>query len=164
MPTSFAVERTLGRLGKWLRLMGFDAILESDYPQGTFEGPIIKDRIFLTRTRRVFRSRSGLKSVLVVANDPFEQLAAIIRQLDLRPEDMKPFSRCLRCNQPIVSVSKESVLGVVPDYVWETTSIFSRCLRCGRVYWPGSHTSRSLEKLNTIFELAHGISPPRHRA
>lgn len=152
MPTSFAVERTLGRLGKWLRLMGFDAVLETDYPIGAFAGQLIGDRIFLTRTRKSLRIHAALTSVLVVANDPFQQLVAVIRQLGIRPEDVKPFSRCLRCNQPIVSVSKDSVLGVVPDYVWETNSNFSQCPQCRRVYWSGSHISRSLEKINQVFE------------
>ncbi len=50
MAPAFAAERTLGRLGKWLRMLGFDTILETECPRGRFfeHGG---GRILLTRTR-----------------------------------------------------------------------------------------------------------------
>jgi uncharacterized protein with PIN domain len=154
MPISFATERTLGRLGKWLRIMGFDTILETEYPRGTFTRQLGGDRIFLTRTRRALQTHAALKPVLVVANDPFEQLVAVIRQAPIRPEEVRALSRCLRCNETIVSVSKNAVQGVVPDYIWEVHASFSQCPRCRRVYWRGSHTYRSLEIVDNAFRHA----------
>jgi uncharacterized protein len=156
MPMSFAVERTLGRLGKWLRLMGFDTILETEYARGAFEPHLTGDRLFLTRTRSALQTHAALRPILVLANDPFEQLLEVIRQADIHSKDLRLFSRCLRCNEPIVSVPKESVLGLVPDYVWETHASFSRCPGCHRVYWQGSHTARSLAKIHKAFEHAQG--------
>jgi hypothetical protein len=152
MQPSFAVEKTLGRLAKWLRLMGFDTLLETDYPRGRFAEHIDAGRVFLTRTQRVLRDRLPFKTVFIHSNDPMDQLAEVVLRAALRREDLRPFSRCLRCNEPIMAAAKEDIARAVPDYIWETHESFSRCPKCGRVYWKGSHTTRSLEKIETIFQ------------
>jgi hypothetical protein len=81
-----------------------------------------------------------------------DQLVEVIRRTALRREGLRPFSRCLPCNEPIAAVAREEVAGTVPDYVLENQESFSRCPKCRRVYWPGSHTTRSLEKIKEIFE------------
>jgi uncharacterized protein len=152
MQPSFAVEKTMGRLAKWLRLMGFDTLLETDYPKGTFAGHIGPGRLFLTRTRSALAAPSAYRTIFIQANDPMDQLAELIHRADLRREDLRPFSRCLPCNASILAVTREEVAGAVPDYVLENQESFSRCPKCRRVYWPGSHTIRSLEKIKKMFE------------
>jgi uncharacterized protein len=144
MAPAFAAERTLGRLGKWLRMLGFDTILETEWARGRFfeHGG---GRILLTRTRRVMTTQAARKPVLIRSNDPLAQLGEVLRAAALTPEDLRPFTRCLRCNEPIVPAPKAEVQRSVPDYVWQRYSDFSTCPRCGRVYWPGTHTTRSLE-------------------
>jgi hypothetical protein len=156
MPTTFAAERTLGRLGKWLRLMGFDTLLESEYPKGAFIQRIGPDRIFLTRTQRLAEAHAGLKTIFIRANDPKEQLVELIRCAAVRPEDIRAFSRCIACNEPIVAAAKPAVRGLTPDYVWNTQAHFSTCPKCGRVYWKGTHTERAMKRLNEIFDKPSG--------
>jgi hypothetical protein len=151
MPTTFAVERTLGRLGKWLRLMGFDTLSEIEYPKGSFMQHIGPERIFLTRTQRLLGTDAGLKTILIQANDPAEQGVELIHKADIRLEDTHPFSRCILCNERTVSVPKKTVQKSVPDYVWNTQTNFSTCLKCGRVYWKGSHTDRALKLIAELF-------------
>jgi uncharacterized protein with PIN domain len=151
MAPAFAVERTLGRLGKWLRLLGFDTLSETECPRGRFFDPG-GGRILLTRTRSVMTARAALTPVLIRANDPFEQLGEVVAAAALTREDLRPFSRCLRCNELIVPVAKAEVRRRVPDYVWQRYSDFSTCPRCGRVYWPGTHTTRSLARLAAYFD------------
>jgi len=146
MAPAFAVERTLGKLGKWLRLLGFDTLIETQCPRGRFF-ELGRGRILLTRTRQVMTLQAALKPVWIRSNDPFEQLGEVVRAAALAPEDLRPFTRCLRCNEPIVAVPKAEVQRSVPDYVWQRHADFSTCPRCGRVYWPGTHTTRSLEKI-----------------
>jgi uncharacterized protein with PIN domain len=134
--------------------MGFDTIAETEYPRGVFPAHIDADRVFLTRTRRELRVRAPFKTVFIQANDPSEQLAEVIAKTALRREDLWPFSRCLRCNEPIVAVSKADIGNVVPDHISEIHDTFSRCPKCQRVYWKGSHTTRSIEKINSIFKVS----------
>jgi uncharacterized protein len=151
MPTTFAAERTLGRLGKWLRLMGFDTLSENECPRGSFLKRVGPERIFLTRTDRLREAAIGLKTIFIQANDPAEQVLELICKVGIRPEDLRPFSRCLICNEPIETVAKNEVARSVPDYVWNTQTNFSMCPKCGRVYWKGSHTEGALKQLNEIF-------------
>jgi uncharacterized protein with PIN domain len=105
MEPAFAAERTLGKLGKWLRLLGFDTIIETECPREAFfeHG---SGRILLTRTRRVMIAQAALKPVLIRSNDPFEQLGEVVRAAALTPEGLRPFTRCLRCNESIVPVPR----------------------------------------------------------
>ena len=151
MPTSFAVERTLGRLGKWLRLMGFDTLSEIDYPRGTFMQRIGSERTFLTRTQPSRRAGPALKTILIQSNHPRDQVIELIRKTSIRLEDLRPFSRCLICNEQIIFVAKDDVQRCVPDYVWDTHTRFHQCPKCGRVYWKGSHTERGLKRIIEIF-------------
>ncbi len=147
---AFAVERTLGRLGKWLRLLGFDALFETECPPGGFIAHGDPGRTLLTRTRRVAEAHAAHAPIFIRSNDPFEQVGEVVRVLGLTVGDVKPFSRCLRCNVPIEVLPREEARGVVPDYVWETQPSFSRCPRCRRIYWRGTHTARSLERIETL--------------
>jgi len=150
MPPAFAVERTLGRLGKWLRLMGFDTLLERDCPGVDFPA-CAAGRTLLTRTRARFAALPAGRSIFIEADDPGAQRAEVVRRCGLRREELRPFTRCLRCNDPIVPAPREEVERDVPDHVRQTQESFSRCPRCGRVYWRGTHTERALEELGRLF-------------
>lgn len=154
MPTTFAAERTLGRLAKWLRLMGFDTLSENQYPYGSFMQHIGPERIFLTRTKRLADERRGSKTIFVQANDPADQVVELIRKAGLRPNQLHVFSRCVICNEPIVAVAKHVVRRSVPDYVYNHHEDFSTCPKCGRVFWKGTHTDRALKTMRGFFEAA----------
>jgi len=137
--------------------MGFDTLLESEYPKGAFIRSIGPDRIFLTRTQRLARSHEGLQTIFIRANDPEEQLGELVRCAVIRPEDIQAFTRCMACNEPIVAVDRQAVHGLAPDYIWHTQANFSTCPKCGRVYWRGTHTERAMKRLKEIFSRSSGV-------
>jgi uncharacterized protein len=151
MNLTFAADRTLGRLAKWLRLLGFDTVYESDVSSNRFDDNLDEMRVLLTRTEKNRSRFSGHRLVFIEANDLFEQLAQVIEDLGITADDIQPFSRCIKCNIPIVDIPKESAFGLVPDYIWETHDDFSMCRQCGRIFWRGSHTERSMEKIKNMF-------------
>jgi uncharacterized protein with PIN domain len=151
MPPAFAVERTLGRLGKWLRLMGFDTLLERDCPRDSFPEQVGAERVLLTRMRSRFRAFPAGHALFIAADDPPAQLAQVVRELGLRESDLRPFTRCLRCNDLIEPAARADIESQVPRFVWENQVSFSRCRRCGRVYWKGSHTERASASLCRLF-------------
>lgn len=158
MTARFAVEATLGKLARWLRLMGFDACIESGASAASMT-PELPERVVLTRTRRRCRDLRDRPFLFIRANDPRDQLREVIGGLDLGRRDVRPFSRCLLCNTPTAVVDKEAVRHLVPDYVWESQARFSRCPRCRKVYWPGSHTRRSLAFIDSLFETTRPLRP-----
>jgi uncharacterized protein with PIN domain len=153
MTPRFATEKTLGRLTKWLRLLGFDTRYESELTGKKFIETLEKDRILLTRTRRIQNQFATRKLIFVESDHLTQQLNQIFRELGLKAAQTRPFSRCLHCNVPIVIAEKASIQGRVPDYIFEIHDRFQKCPECDRIYWPGSHTRRSLEKIQQLLGL-----------
>ena len=144
----FVAESTLGKLAKWLRILGFDTIYEQESSSAE---PCDSDRIRLTRTHHVYKKR-GKKPQIFITSDRYpEQVKQVVNELGIARDDVAPFTRCIRCNDPVCQVDKEAVLGKVSDYIWETQNIFWTCRRCYRIYWSGSHISQSKERIERFF-------------
>jgi len=152
MNPCFAAEKTLGKLAKWLRLLGFDTLYEPEIKAERFIETLENDRIVLTRTQRTKKQLASRKLIFIESDHLEKQLNQVVRELDLKVADTRPFSRCLQCNVLIVEAEKDSVWGRVPDYIFETHDHFQQCPKCDRIYWPGSHTQRSLEKIQALFD------------
>lgn len=146
----FAATRPLGRLAKWMRLLGFDTLYEPEVTPALFEKRC-QEGICLTRTRGSGERADGHGRLYIEADRVREQLQAVVSALGLKTGDLKPFSRCIGCNAVVEKVDKQVLKPQVPDYVWETHRQFSRCNRCRRIYWPGSHTRRTMEFIQTVF-------------
>jgi len=152
MKYSFAADRTLGKLTKWLRILGFDTIFESDISQKAFYEHLEHERVLLTRTTKI-RDRFAVKRlVFIEADNVYEQLRQVIDELAITHKDIRVFSICLHCNSPIVGVNKQIIYGRVPDYIWETHDEFSTCRLCERIYWSGSHMERSRAVIERLFK------------
>lgn len=145
----FVAENTLGKLAKWLRMLGFDTVYEREPLAEKRPGA---GRIRLTRTRRVAMLHAPGRVIFITSDRVLDQIRQVVTALGLTQADIDPFSRCIRCNASIESIDKSSVFGQVPDYIWETQDTFRRCPRCTRVYWPGSHTTQSLARIRDIFK------------
>jgi len=147
METSFAAEKILGKLAKWLRILGFDTIYDPD-----IKNPVESGRILLTRTKRIKYDYTTDKLIFIKSDKPFKQLKEVIKALGIVNEDIKTFTRCIRCNTKIRTIEKNSIRSLVPDYVWESQDSFKACSKCKRIYWQGSHTKRSMEIIKKLFE------------
>jgi uncharacterized protein with PIN domain len=65
----------------------------------------------------------------------------VVERFDLA-RSAAPFTRCLRCNDPLQAVPKEAVLERLPATTREHYQEFRQCPACARVYWAGSHYQR----------------------
>lgn len=152
MTPCFAAERTLGKLSKWLRLLGFDTRYEPELSEKRFIETLEKDRILLTRTQRIRKQFASRRLIFIESDHLEQQLSQIFGELGLKASQTRPFSRCLKCNAPIVAVEKSALGGRVPDYVFESHDHFKTCPACHRIYWPGSHTRRSFVKIQQLLD------------
>ncbi|MBI4759036.1 MAG: Mut7-C RNAse domain-containing protein [Chloroflexi bacterium] len=142
----FLADQMLGRLAKWLRILGYDTLYSNAWSDAEIARLArAEDRVLLTRDTRLL-ARKGLKGLYVSSEDLVEQIGQLAREgyLDSRP----PFTRCLRCNVSLEQVDKPQVLGQVPPYVYETQDEFRRCPQCGRLFWRGTHWQKMVEKVN----------------
>ncbi len=113
-----------------------------------------EQRIILTRDRRLLERKAVTHGCFVRSQDPEQQLLFVLRRFDLAAA-VRPFSRCMRCNEPLEPVAKADVLHRLPPMVRVEQHTFSRCPRCARLYWPGSHWQRMRRRLDTLLATAH---------
>jgi uncharacterized protein with PIN domain len=145
----FLVDQPLAGLAKWLRLGGFDAEVENFSSHEAGLPAAVTGRYLLTRQAR-YRRQPREDLLILEANDPKDQLAEVFRRLNLTRRDLAPLSRCGECNDLLVPVSRDTVLGLVPDHVFQTQTEFFQCPRCHRLYWPGSHQARIRAELHQV--------------
>ena len=146
----FIVDEMLGRLAKWLRAIGYDAV----YHNGGGDSALVQraleeDRIILTKDSHLVKRKLARKSLLVRSDQPRDQLKQVVKELELDVES-RVFTRCLICNRELVSIGKEDVRDKVPIYIYLTQDKFYECPNCGRVYWPGTHKDSMLEVISSI--------------
>jgi uncharacterized protein with PIN domain len=150
----FIVDNNVGKLAKWLRMMGYDALLFKEEDDGKMiKVALAQNRVILTKDTQIMRRRlvtSGrLKAILIEDDEPRAQLRQIAAVLDLDYQ-FRPFSICLECNQSLVERDKDEVRDLVPPHVFETQNLYMECPSCHRIYWRGTHwqaMSRDLEML-----------------
>jgi uncharacterized protein len=138
----FVIDVNLGRLARLLRVLGFDVWWSSDADDQTLADLSLgQQRILLTRDRGLLKRRAITHGLFVRSDHPEEQTLEVIRRLDLRHR-LAPFTRCVRCNGRLFSVSKEEVIDHLEPLTRLYYDDFSRCTECGRIYWRGSHRAR----------------------
>jgi uncharacterized protein with PIN domain len=141
MDTRFLADVMLGRLSKWLRVMGYDAYYLSHYREGLLERLVGEGRRFLSRREKLVEQYPD--AVWIQSDHVHEQLQELKDKAGLATDRSKWFTRCLLCNALLKKASPETSLESVPDYILhqEVPGIRS-CPVCGRLYWPGSHRTR----------------------
>jgi len=150
----FIVDHNVGKLAKWLRMMGYNTILFKEEDDGSLiRAALAQNRVILTKDSQLMKRRvitSGrLRAVFLDTDDPKAQLRKVIQTLHLDCR-YKPFSICLECNHLLLEKDREEVRGRVPPYVFETKEQFMECPSCHRIYWRGTHwlaMNRVLERL-----------------
>jgi uncharacterized protein with PIN domain len=133
----------LGRLAKWLRILGYDTAYENDATDHELARRArAEGRLLLTRDREL-AARRGLKTVLIRSQQLDDQVQQVQEVLGPPPEPR--LSRCPICNAVLEEMAAQDAADRVPRYVRDTQTDFRHCSACERVYWPGSHVE-AMEK------------------
>jgi uncharacterized protein with PIN domain len=151
----FIVDVMLGKLAKWLRILGFDAYYKIDLDdENIIKIAQIEKRIILTKDKRLSKTleKLSLQYIFIENNDYISQLKQIIICLKIKKSDILILRRCAICNSLIKRVEKELIEGFVPDYVFNTQLDFNICEGCGKIYWSGSHINKIQDVLDRLFE------------
>jgi uncharacterized protein with PIN domain len=99
------VDAMLGRLARWLRLMGYDTLYWREGSDAALaERARAEGRLLLTRDHQL-AGRRGVKALLVTAETLDEQLAEVRAALGGRP---RPFTRCPECNERLEELAHEA--------------------------------------------------------
>lgn len=155
----FVADKTLGRLARWLRIIGCDVLYGSNFSgKGLLAAARRDDRVILTRDRRLAQ-RAEVPRLVLVESDRFrEQLRQVVQAFGIDPV-AQLFQRCVECNSDLVEVPREEVAGRVPEFVWTTQSRFRRCRACAHLYWDATHVARVKSELEAMGLLSADARP-----
>jgi len=148
----FIVDSNVGKLAKWLRMMGYDAVFFNGSDDSHLVAKALaEDRIILTRDTQIMKrgviTSGRLKAILINDDEPESQIRQVIDTLNLDCH-FKPFTLCLECNQPLEDRSKDQVKDHVPPYVFKTQDQYMKCPACRRIYWRGTHWQAMTKELS----------------
>lgn len=149
----FIADAMLGKLAKWLRILGLDVAYEKAIEdQALISRARLEKREILTRDRRLVQRRWGSSIRFIVIQDDHVsgQLRQVARELGLSI-GRNLLTRCVECNEPLTAFPREQAAFRVPAYVHQTRKRFMQCPACRRIYWKGTHHRRILKRLKTFF-------------
>jgi len=135
-PPRLLVDRTLGKLARWLRVLGYDTVYAPEGDAQVAHRARAEGRVVLTR-RLTLASRSGLRTLAVVSQAPLEQLTEVVGRVGLLESGTPP--RCMVCNTVLEPLSRAAAQDRVPPYVAAHHEVYHHCSGCGRIYWQGTH-------------------------
>jgi len=152
----FIVDNNVGKLAKWLRMMGYDAVFFDGSDDAYLVAKALaEDRVILTRDTQLVKrgiiTSGRLKAILLQTDEPEPQIRQVVQTLKLDFQS-RPFTLCLECNQPLEARSKAEVKERVPPYVFQTQSQYMECPHCRRIYWRGTHWQAMTRKLQRLME------------
>lgn len=150
----FICDVMLGRLAKWLRLIGYDTL----YFRAIDDLDLIRiakqeQRIILTRDTVLSKNKKAEQSILIHSNYALEQLREVLCYFKINALELpQPFCRCIICNSALIVIDKKSVLNEAPEYIFLNKNSFLKCQNCGKVFWYGSHKKMIDETIEKIFQ------------
>lgn len=140
--TRFVLDAHLGKLARFLRLLGFDSSYDASRPDPDLVRCSLEEhRILLTRDVGLLKHGALTHGAFVRATAPERQLMEVVRRFHLSGR-IRPYARCMACNGLLEDAAPGTVAGLVPPRSARRADAFRRCTDCGRIYWRGSHTDR----------------------
>jgi uncharacterized protein with PIN domain len=146
----FIADAMLGKLTKWLRVVGMDVVYAPELTDAQLLRCAEREgRILLTRDRRLIHRRGPARRLYIESDYYHEQVRQVVQAFKLEGT-IQVFTRCIRCNAPLRTIAKPVVGERVPPYVYATQMAFKHCAVCDRFYWGGTHRANMLRQLQAM--------------
>lgn len=141
----FICDVHLGKLAKYLRMLGFDTWYENDCTnKKLIDLSVSQARIVLTRNELLLKNGKITRRYIVKHFQPNSQILEIVNYFDLKGSVM-PLSRCLICNGTLRKITKPVLKQRVKHTVLDRYDTFYECSGCSHIYWKGTHYESMLK-------------------
>ncbi len=141
----FVTDGMLGKLTRWLRILGHDV----EYTGSMNDQDLIRKakkerRILLTRDVELFRQAIAKRAEAYLIENPNQtaNLASLAKRFKFKLEVDVTASRCPKCNGRIKVASKSKISKSIPATTSSNYDKFWQCQNCGQIYWHGAHWQR----------------------
>jgi len=145
----FYCDGMLGKLAKYLRILGFDCTYSKNLPTVYLHPDADQTpSFFLTKKQ----GATNYPNVIVITSDSVQEQLKEIKHLIqpfIREETI--MSRCILCNTLLVDIQKDGVENRVPEFIFHTYESFRICPTCKKIYWSGSHTKNMYAWIQELF-------------
>ncbi|MBS0299275.1 MAG: Mut7-C ubiquitin/RNAse domain-containing protein [Proteobacteria bacterium] len=151
-PPQFVVDSNLGRLARYLRLLGFDCLYRNDYNDDTIARVASEQqRVVLTRDRSLLHRKIITYGYFVRADQPKIQTREVVKRFALYSL-IKPLTRCTHCNGVLAETGKNQIESRLEPLTRKYYDKFLMCPDCSRIYWQGSHSTRIKQLLAELVD------------
>lgn len=139
---NFLADGMLGKLTRWLRMLGQDVIYSVQFSDAELLDLAKKEnRVLLTRDFELYKSAitRGLDAFYVEGNSESDRLAAVAKRYGLTLAIDMDKSHCPICNTQLKATPKEQLKDELEKNTFTYYDKFWKCPNCGQIYWQGAH-------------------------
>jgi uncharacterized protein with PIN domain len=132
----------LGKLARWLRILGHDVTYSNPISDNELLRLAEKEnRVLLTRDLQLYKRAigRGLDAYYVEGKSESTRIAKVTDRYNLLLTINMDKSRCPICNTPIETILKEKIKDQVKEKTYANYNQFWKCPNCGQIYWQGAH-------------------------
>jgi uncharacterized protein with PIN domain len=146
----FMLDVHLGKLAKYLRMLGFNSLYFNDFDDEEIVlTALLDNRIILTRDIGLLKRSDVEKGYWIRSTFPKPQLAEVLKRFDLF-QNIEPFRICMHCNGIIKPINKKEVEHRLQADTLRYYTKFYTCSNCNKIYWKGSHHNRMMRFVKEI--------------
>ena len=138
----FIADGMLGKLTRWLRILGLDVKYSNKLDDAALLAAAKKERrILLTKDFELYKQAisKGIEAFYVEGETGEEKLADIAKRFKIDLNVDMATSRCPKCNSRVKPISKDKVSDKVGKNTFDHYEEYWKCRKCGQIYWQGAH-------------------------
>jgi uncharacterized protein with PIN domain len=148
----FIVDCMLGKLAKWLKILGFDALFFSKIEDDELLAIAHREkRILLTRDTGLIQKARDIEALFLESEKWREQVEQVLGHFNLWGK-IDSHTRCIACNVELKNLCKKDAKNLVTPFVYKHADSFALCPACGRVFWRGTHFKDMENKIEEILK------------
>ncbi|RLF06705.1 MAG: hypothetical protein DRJ60_04065 [Thermoprotei archaeon] len=152
----FIADGMLGKIARWLRLMGYDVEYSKDISDNhLIDRARSSNRVLLTKDFELYRRArlKGVQAVYLRGSCLEEDLAQLARLNYITLKVDLKRTRCPLCNGSLREIGRFEAAKYVSPEIVEVHERFWICSKCGKVYWIGKHWISIQERLHEARKL-----------
>jgi len=150
---TFFVDTMLGKLARWLRILGYDTAYERNITDGSIVERVLKEHRWLLTRDRYLVQRKAIRGRFTLIHSDFvtDQLQQLQTELQIRLVlDEETLCRCVACNHILENIPSSQAGPQVPPFVAKHYTHFTGCPNCGQLYWAGTHWVHLQQRLKLL--------------
>jgi uncharacterized protein with PIN domain len=141
----------LGKLSRWLRMLGHDVIYSVHFNDSELlELAKKEERVMLTKDFELFKRAiiRGMDAYYVEEKKESDRLAEVAKRYSLPLIMDMDKSHCPICNTKLKATSKEQLQEELERNTFTYYNKFWKCPNCGHIYWQGAHWTQISNTIN----------------